>query len=198
MKLYTFPPAPNPRKLHAYLGEKGIELPTEIVNLVHGEQNAPAYLEISPFGTVPVLELDDGTHLIESLAIIEYLEELHPEPDMLGRDPLERARIRETERVIEMRLLGRIARIVHSTRSPLPGVEPDLETAEKEKAQLPRVLAFVDARIGERPFVMGDRPTVADCTLYGALGFGQMFGLEIDAEYKNVRRWFEAFQKRHA
>lgn len=90
MKLYTFPPAPNPTKLRVYLAEKGIEIPTESVNLVRGEQNRPEFRTVNPLGAVPVLELDDGTRLCESLAIVEYLEELHPEPAMIGRDAHDR------------------------------------------------------------------------------------------------------------
>ena len=78
MKLYDFPFAPNPRKLRVYLAEKGIEIPRVTVNLTKGEQVAPEFTAKNPMGGLPVLELDDGTCLRESLAIIEYLEELHP------------------------------------------------------------------------------------------------------------------------
>ena len=102
MKLWTFPPAPNPRKLAVYLAEKGLDIPVELINLVEGRQNSPEFLAINPKGAVPVLELDDGSRLTESLAIIEYLEELNPDPPMIGTDPLERARVREAERMIDL------------------------------------------------------------------------------------------------
>jgi len=79
VKIYDFPFAPNPRKLRTYLAEKGIEIPFEVVNIVAGEQNEPAHLARNPMGNVPALELDDGTWLTESLAIIEYFADLHPE-----------------------------------------------------------------------------------------------------------------------
>ena len=97
MKLYTFPLAPNPTKVRVYLKEKGLDIPEQTVDLLAGEQQQPAFQAINPLGGVPVLELDDGTRLCESLAIIEYLEELHPEPPMIGTDPLERARVRALE-----------------------------------------------------------------------------------------------------
>ena len=105
MKAYVFPVAPNPTKLRLYLAEKaaaGHEIPVEqvMVSLVDGEQNQPEHLARSPLGRLPVLELDDGSFLSESLAIIQYLEELHPEPPMIGREPLARARVRELEREI--------------------------------------------------------------------------------------------------
>lgn len=196
MKIHDFPFAPNPTKLRVYLNEKGIEVPRVTVNLVHGDQNRAPFLSLNPLGAVPVLELDDGTTLCESLAIIEYFEELHPEPPMIGREPLERAQVRETERIIELGVLGRMARIVHASRSPLPGVEPNPAVADAERARLPRVLGVVDARIGRRPFVCGERPTIADCTLFAGLRFGQFGGVEVPREFANVHRWYQAFSKR--
>ncbi len=196
MKLYTFPPAPNPRKLAVYLGEKQIEIPVQTVDLLAAEQSSPEFLAINPQGAVPVLELDDGTRLTESLAIIEYLEELHPEPPMIGREPLERARVREAERSIDIGVLMRIARIVHNRRSPLAGVVGDAALADREMERLPGILSRVEARIGSRPFVMGDRPTIADCSLFAALSFGERFGVEVDPKFANVCRWFAAFRER--
>ncbi len=91
MKVYSFRSAPNPTKLRIYLAEKGLEIPIQEVDLAKGEQRSPEFLRKNPSGALPVLELDDGTCLAESLVIIEYLEELHPEPPMIGTTPLERA-----------------------------------------------------------------------------------------------------------
>ncbi|TFH23793.1 MAG: glutathione S-transferase family protein [Myxococcales bacterium] len=196
MKLYTFPPAPNPRKLAVYLGEKHIEIPVLRVDLLAAQQSSPEFLAINPQGAVPVLELDDGTRLTESLAIIEYLEELNPEPAMIGRGPLERARVREAERLIDIGVLMRIARIVHNRGSPLPGVVGDAALADREMERLPRILSMVNDRIGSRPFVMGDRPTIADCSLFAALSFGEFFEVEVDPILANVCRWYAAFRVR--
>ena len=113
MKLYYFPIAPNPTKVRTYLVEKNIELELELVNLGRGEQKSSGFLEKNPMGNLPVLELDDGSHLSESLAIIEYLEELHPEPPLIGETPAERARVRSLERLIDTGVLGPIAAFVH-------------------------------------------------------------------------------------
>ena len=125
MKLHTFPLAPNPTKVEVFLKEKGLDLAREIVVLPKGEQHDPAFLARNPLGRVPVLELDDGEFVAESLPILEYLEELHPGPSMIGRTPLERLRIRSLERMIDTSILLPVGRLVHSTRSPLPGVEPN-------------------------------------------------------------------------
>src|SRR5712692_641082 len=90
MKLYDFPQSPNCRKVRVYLAEKGLSVPLQQINLLAGEQSSPEFLRRNPFGAVPILELDDGTVIPESLVIIEYFEELYPEPPLLGRDPLTR------------------------------------------------------------------------------------------------------------
>jgi glutathione S-transferase len=196
MRIYDFPFAPNPTKLNVYLAEKGIEIPHQHIDIVKGEQSTPEFLAINPRGALPVLELDDGSHLCESLAIIEYLEELHPEPPMIGTTPLERARVREIERTIDMGVLLRAARIVHNRRSPLPGFAGIPAVAARELERWPGILRIVDERIGDQPFVAGDHPTIADCTLFAGLRFGSFGGLEVDPECRNLSRWHEAFKRR--
>lgn len=195
MKLYTFPVAPNPTKVRVYLAEKGIELDTELVSLAKGEQRSPAFLAVNPLGKLPVLELDDGSVLTESLAIIEYLEELHPDPPLLGRDPLERARTRELERLCDLGVLLNAARVVHATKSPL-GLPPNPGVAEQCSALLDQNLAALDARIGEGSFVAGGRPTVADCTLWAGLAFAEFGGVTLDPRYANVAAWRARFAER--
>ena len=108
MKLYFFHVAPNPTKVRLYLAEKAaggaeIEIEPILVNLLEGEQHSTAHLDRNPFGTLPVLELDDGTRLIESLTIIEYIEECHPEPILFGSDRAQRAQLRQLERLRKVR-----------------------------------------------------------------------------------------------
>ena len=195
MKLYVFPPAPNPRKVLTYLGEKGLDLPTQMVNLIEGEQKKPEFLAINPAGSLPVLELDDGSHLAESLAIIEYLEELHPEPSMWGDTPEERARNRSLERRCDLGVLIATARLVHSTNSPL-GLPPNPEVAKSAQEFREGTLAWLDERLARHPFVAGDRVTVADCTLFGGLAFGEFFGVMVEPSTPNVARWLQDFRAR--
>jgi len=194
--LYTFPPAPNPRRLNVYLGEKGLKIPVRLLNLIHGEHRQPEMLAKNPMGGLPVLELDDGTVLTESLAIIEYLEELHPEPPMIGRTPVERALTRRIERICELGVMTRVARIVHNTNSPLPDRKPNPPVADQARQELPEVLRVLEAEIGERPFLAGERPSIADCTLFGIWEFGRAFGVEPDPEFERLHRWHAAFLKR--
>jgi glutathione S-transferase len=143
-----------------------------------------------------VLELEDGTHLCESLAIIEYLEELHPKPPLIGRDPVGRARARELERIADLGVLITIGRIVHATNSPL-GLPPSPEVAAFHRAALPGALAFLDGRLSDgRPFLAGDRLTVADCTLAAAFQFARFGKVEIDSSYEHLARWDREFRAR--
>ena len=121
MKVYDFVGAPNPKKLRVYLAEKGITIPCQQVNIVTGENRNAEFLKKNPLGGLPVLELDDGSHLTESLAIIEYLEDLHPTPPMIGTTPLERARVRELERICELGVLSSVAQIFQNTHPFMAG-----------------------------------------------------------------------------
>ncbi len=195
MKLYCFPVAPNPTRLRVYLAEKAIEVPEVLVSLPKGEQHQAEHLARDPMGRLPVLELDDGSYLTESLAIIEYFEELHPEPPMIGRDPLERARVRALERITEMNALFPIARIIHATNSPL-GLPPNPEIAKAGAQSLEEGLRVLEAIVDGNPFVAGDRPTIADCTLFAAFFFADFGKVSIPTSYQNLRRWYAAFSER--
>ncbi len=201
MKLFVFPVAPNPTKVRLYLAEKRlaggrVDVEEVTVDLRKGEQKAPAHLARDPLGKLPVLEVEDGVHLTESLPIILYLEDLVPAPAMIGATPLERAQTLNTERIAEQGILYPMARFVHATKSPL-GLPPNPPVAEAFAQGLPTTFALLDARLADgRPFLMGDRPTVADCTLAAGLQFGRMGGLDVDAEYAHLRRWNDAYRAR--
>lgn len=203
MRLYWFQVAPNPTKVRLYVAEKnaggaGIELEEVVVKLPKGEQNSPEHRARNPFGAVPVLELDDGSTIVESLPIIDYLEELHPEPSMWGATPRERARNRELERIAELRVMVPIARWIHATKSPV-GLPPNPGVAEQAMSVLPTGLAYLDDVLADgRPFVGGEAPTVADCTLAAALQFGRFVDFSPDDDYANLHRWSDAYRERDA
>jgi glutathione S-transferase len=197
MKVYDFVGAPNPKRLRVYLAEKGLRVPVEPINIMTGENRTPEFLKKNPMGGLPVLELDDGSHLSESLAIMEYLEELHPNPPMLGTSPLERARVRSLERIAELGVLFRVAAIFQNTHPFFASrVKQSPDAAENARGQLASVLKVVDGAIGEKPFVAGERPTIADCTLYAALEFAEFAAVPLDPAHGNVGRWYADFKKR--
>lgn len=197
MKLHEFAGAPNPKKVRVYLAEKGISVPSVPVNIITGENRQPDFLKKNPMGGLPVLELDDGSYLPESLAIIEYFEELHPNPPMIGTTPLERARVRALERLCELSVLGRIAVIFQNTHPLFAGrLKQSADAAESARSALATNLAVLDAKIGSKPFVAGDTPTIADCTLLASLQFAEFGQIAIDPALKNVHRWYESFKQR--
>jgi glutathione S-transferase len=201
MKLYFFPIAPNPTKVRLYLAEKkaaGSDLGVEevLVNFIEREQKSPEHLARNPFGRLPTLELDDGSYVLESLAIIEYLEELQPDPPLIGRDPAERARVRDLERIADLGVLVPIGCIIHATNSPI-GFPPNPPVAEYFRKQLPGPMGVLDDCLSDgRRFVAGDDATIVDCTLAAALQFGRFRDVEIDPAFENVARWDRAYRER--
>jgi glutathione S-transferase len=201
MRLYYFPVAPNPTKVRLYLAEKaagGASIPLEqvLVDMRSGAQRSAEHLARNPAGKLPALELEDGSFLTESLAMIEYLEERFPEPPMIGIGLEERARQRELERIAELGVLGSVARLVHATNSPL-GLPPNPGVAEQARADLPLALGRLDAVLADgRPFLAGARVGVCDCTLAAALQFARFGGVAIEAAFTNVSAWDARYRAR--
>lgn len=197
MKIYDFAGAPNPKRLRVFLAEKGINVPVEQVDIISGQNRTPQFLAKNPMGGLPVLELDDGSHLPESLAIMEYFDELHPNPPMIGSDPVERARVRAAERIAELGVLTPIGTIFQNTHPFMAGrLKQSPDAAENARARLQANLAVMDNLIGNHPFVVGKKPSIADCTLLAALDFATFAGIEIDPSFKNLNRWYADFKKR--
>jgi glutathione S-transferase len=197
MKIYDFVGAPNPKRLRVYLAEKGITVPTQQVNILSGENRGAEFLAKNPMGGLPVLELDDGSYLSESLAIMEYFEEQHPRPPMIGNTPLERARVRALERIAELGVLVRVGTIFQNTHPFMAGrIQQSADAAATARGQLAASLKVLDAKIGAHPFVAGEQPTIADCTLFAALEFAEFAQVALDPACSNVARWYAAFKQR--
>jgi glutathione S-transferase len=197
MKIYDFVGAPNPKRLRVYLTEKGLRIPFEPINIVTGDNRKPEFLKKNPLAGLPVLELDDGSCLSESLAIMEYLEEVNPTPPMIGTTPRERARVRELERIAELVVLSPIGQYFQNTHPFMAGrLKQSPDTAENAKTRLGVGLKALDAAIGGQPFVAGERPSIADCTLFAALEFAEFAQAPIDPECRNLARWYTEFKKR--
>ena len=196
MRVHTFGFAPNPRKLELFLAEKGIDLETVLVDLTRGEQRGAAFLEKNPNGGVPVLELDDGSFLTESSAIIEYLEELHPEPPLLGATPLERARAREAERRVDYGLMAPITRFFFNSSPFFAHLDQSEEVAARARAAVPGALERTEAWIGAGPWILGERLSIADCALFAALEHGLRGGIGRDEWPAGIAAWFERMAAR--
>lgn len=203
MKLFMVPLAPNPTKVMLYIAERealGASLGIEqiVVNTLKGRHREPEHLARNPFGTLPVLELDDGSHLIESLVIMEYLEEQFPDGALMGTDPLERARARDLERVVELRIAIPMGGYVHAKKSPL-GLPPDPALAQSIESKLQGPLDYLESRLGDgRPLLMGARPSIADCTLQAALQFLRFIEADLLGDRPHLRAWNERYRQRPA
>lgn len=203
MKLYMVPAAPNPTKVMLYIAERthrGADLGIEqvMVNTLKGRHREPEHLARNPFGTLPVLALDDGSHLIESLAIIEYLEDRFPDGALLSDDPLARARARDVERIVDLRVAGPMARYVHAVKSPLGG-PPDLELADEMTNSVQTPLDYLESLLGDgRPLLLGETVAIADCTLQAALQFLRFIEADLLGARPNLRAWDARYRERPA
>jgi len=203
MKLYMVPLAPNPTKVMLYIAERaqrGVEMGIEqiVVNTVKGRHKEPEHLARNPFGTVPALELDDGTYLVESLAIIAYLEDKFPDQAMLSGTAEERGHARDVERIVDLRLAGPMGGFGHAVNSPLGYPRDDQKAAQLEQAmQAP--LDYLEHLLSDgRPLIMGNSVSIADCTLQASLQFVRYVEADVFGERPLLRAWDERYRQRPA
>ena len=191
MKLYDTTIAPNPRRVRIYLAEKGIEVPTVQVDIGKRENQAPEFLAKNPMGGVPILELDDGTIIAESVAICRYFEELNPEPPLMGIDSTDRAVVEMWQRRMELEVALPVMMTFRNTHDYLKGriVQVPEYGVVSRKHALSR-FEWLDRELDDREFVAGDRYTIADITLLIGIDFGRVSNIRIDSEHKNLTRWY--------
>ncbi|MBW2280775.1 MAG: glutathione S-transferase family protein [Deltaproteobacteria bacterium] len=185
---------PNPRLVRMFMLEKGIEIPFEEVDLMAGANREPAYMEKNPTGQMPSLELDDGTVIAETVPICEYLEEIHPDPALIGSSPQERAETRMWTRRIELNITEPLANgfrygegldIFKDRLHVIPQAADDLKAIAREN------LERLDGWLEGRDFVAGNRLTLADIVLYAITDFGPGVGQPLDPSLKRVGAWSE-------
>lgn len=198
MKLYTGI-GPNPRVVNMFLAEKGVAIETVTVDLMAGENRKEPHVARNPDGRLPTLELDDGTMLSEILAICEYIEELHPNPPLIGATPQERAVTRMWTRRIDLNIIEPMtngfrysegAALFKDRMRLIPGAAADLKTLAQEK------LAWLDTLIGGRDYIAGARPTLADILLFCFLDFGAQVGQPIADSNANIAALYARMKAR--
>ena len=200
MRLYEAKMAPYPRRVKIYLAEKGIELERVEVDLHARENRSPAFLKKNPSGKIPVLELDGGVFLPESAAIMEYLEEIYPSPSMLGETPEQRAQTRATDRVAS-EIFTVLAQMLMHTHPAARQFHPELvqhrQVGEALQPLVDQLFDQLEERIGDRSFLAGLRPTVADCTLFALIDTVSLgFGYVLPERCPRLRAWYKQFQER--
>jgi glutathione S-transferase len=203
MKLYGAVRAANPRRVKIYIAEKGLEDVIEQIDFAPPaaeKLRTPEFLAKNPAGKIPLLELDDGTCIPESGAIIEYLEELYPDPPMIGTTPEERARVRSIERVVMDQ--STLARLYYLHMGPsflqsLRGFALVPEVLVAVKPTYDNNMHTLEVRIGENPFLAGATPTVADCHFYAMVSAGvEKFKYSLPEGCTRLQRWYDNFSKR--
>ena len=198
MKLYDGGRAPNPRRLRIFLAEKGITVPIEPVDLGALQQKSAAFTAVNPVQRVPVLVLDDGSIIAESIAICRYFEALNPDPPLFGVGARDIAEIEMWNRRLELHLFFPISHVFRNTHPAMKEMEvPQVPAwAEANKPRIADFLGILDRDLANRPFVAGDRYTVADITGLVAVDFMKPAKLAVPDECANVRRWHAAVSAR--
>lgn len=191
MKLYGEDnPAPNPRRVRIFLAEKGLSLEQERVPLRERAHKASDFLEKNSLGQVPVLELDDGSFLSESVSICRYLEGLHPEPRLFGATPKEQATIDMWIRRIELQLMAPIAHIWRHTHPLTAGLLTQYKDfGESNRAHADRVYRWLDNELADHPFIAGEAYSMADIVALTTIEFGQAIGVPIPDDCGRVTAW---------
>jgi glutathione S-transferase len=191
MKLYDeHNPAPNPRRVRIFLAEKGISIPLVHVSMRQGAHKSAEFMVKNSLGQVPVLELDDGTTLSESVAICRYLEELHPAPALFGDDAWQRARVDMWTRRIEFALLSRIGAVwinTHKYTAHLGTQYKDFGEASRVRAV--KAMHWLNDELATREFLATDRFSMADIVALTTIDFATFIGIETPTELTHLHAW---------
>ncbi|MBL0730049.1 glutathione S-transferase family protein [Piscinibacter sp. HJYY11] len=191
MKLYNAPiPAPNPRRVRIFLAEKGLSLPLEDVSIRDRAHKSPEFRQKNSLGQLPVLELDDGSHLCESVAICRYLEELHPSPPLFGRTALERATVDMWIRRIELTVMTAVGAVwVHTHPFTARLGTQYKDYGESNRERYAKALQWLDRELEGREFVTGREYTMADIIGLTTVDFARFIGLDMPADTPHLHAW---------
>jgi glutathione S-transferase len=193
MKILQTKAAPNPRRVRIFLAEKGIEVAFEEVDLMQGALKRPEFTAINPFQRVPVLVLEDGTAIAETMAICRYFEELKPEPALFGKGPLGVASVEMWSRRMDLGLFFSVAQAFRHLHPAMARLEVPQVTAwgEANKPRALEILTIMDDALGRRRFLAGEHYSVADITGLVAIDFMKPARIERPPALKNLARWYE-------
>ncbi|MFM9852822.1 MAG: glutathione S-transferase family protein [Sphingomonadaceae bacterium] len=191
-------PAPNPRRVRMFLAEKGIVVPTKTLSIAAGEHKAPDFLALYPPGQLPVLALDDGRMIGESLSICRYFEALHPELPLFGNNPISIAEIDMWIRRIEMTLMIAIGQVwMHTHPFTARVVTPQYrDFGESNRPKAVAAMRRFDAHLSEQPFVAGAAFSVADIVLLTTIDFATFIGLPVPDDTPALSAWHRRISAR--
>ena len=198
MKILETERAPNPRRVRIFLAEKNIGMVYEQWDLMENVLKEEAFSRLNPWQRVPVLILDDGTAICESVAICRYFEEIQPEPALFGRGAVGRAFVEMWQRRVELGLFFHVAQLFRHCNPKMVHLEvPQVaEWGEANRPKIGRALKLLDDRLGESAYLAGEDYSIADITLLVAIDFMKPIKMEVAEELANVRRWYDAVSAR--
>jgi glutathione S-transferase len=197
MKLYVAP-GPNSYRVRIFMAEKGIKLPLVELDYAKREHKSPEFLKLNSLGQVPVLQLDDGTVITESVAICRYLEAVHPTPPLFGSNAASKGKIEMWNRRIENEVFATIGNVVlHTDEFFKERVIQVSAFAETQKQMIPEKWAWLDREMSDgRPYLAGDEFSAADISGMVTLWLSEVFSFEVPADLANVARWNERLRQR--
>jgi len=198
MKIIETRQAPNPRRVRIFLAEKGIIVPCEELDLMKGALKTEDFTRLNKFQRVPILVLDDGTVISETMAICRYFEATTPEPALLGKGAVERAVVEMWNRRMELNLFFHVTQAFRHIHPAMAHLEvPQVkEGGEANKAKALDVLEIVDEQLGSNRYVAGNNYSVADITALVAIDFMRPARLQRPENLKNLARWYEDVSSR--
>lgn len=198
MKLYDGGRAPNPRRVRIFFAEKGVSLPELVpIDMAKKEHRSEAFTKINPAQRLPVLELDDGTALAETIAICRYIEALHPQPPLFGRDAKEQGTIEMWNRRVELGLFASVAAVFRHSHPSMAELEEQVpEWAEANREQVDDHLWLLELQLASSGFICGEALTVADITAGIAIDFMKPSRIPLPEDFVNIRRWHRQLSTR--
>ncbi|MGA7327248.1 MAG: glutathione S-transferase [Rhodomicrobium sp.] len=192
MKILDERRAPNPRRVRVYLAEKGIEVPFEQVDIMTGAHKSADFSRLNPVQRVPVLILDNGTAISETMAICRYFEALQPEPSLFGGTPLEIAQVEMWNRRAELNFLFPVAQCFRHSHPAMAELEkPQVPAwAEANRPRVAEIIGVFDEALKEKPFLAGNRFSVADITAMIGVDFMKPARLAVPENAAHFKRWY--------
>jgi glutathione S-transferase len=197
MILHDLTPGMHPRRVRIFLAEKGVVIERREVDAAAGANATPAFQALNPLGKLPVLELDDGSTITESLAICRYLESLHPEPPLTGRSPREAAHIDMWTLRMDHELSRPVAEaFVHSSNFYKGRIKQIADVAVWSRGRALETMAWLDRELSDQAYISGETYTIADIVAQCACILGKATGLRIPPEMQHLSRWFATVSSR--
>ncbi len=198
MKILDEKRAPNPRRVRVFLAEKGIHVPFEQVDIMTGAHKSADFAVLNPIQRVPVLILNDGTAISESMAICRYFEAVQPDPPLFGRTPMEIATIEMSNRRAELNFFLPVAHYFRHTHPAMANLEvPQVPAwAEANTPRVAEIIAILDERLGTTAYLAGENFSVADITAMIATDFMKPARLALPDGVSHFRRWYAQVSSR--